>query len=243
MEVADVITENNNISELDTIIIDTDICSLLPMDSSISSSSTSSSEYDSSDSMETSDDDTSDSMSLSSASSQSDRDSSSDYVPSDTDVSSPSGRSESTSVSMETSESEESEPETKKRKRNPLDTFCLYTIKPINPNDTNLYIGSTVNFNRRKQQHKKAVNNKRGGTYYCILYRYIRKCGGWDNFIMEKILDYPCETKHEGLLKEKEYIIKHGASLNSVLPVATPRLDVALTRTTVSDFTERMNDI
>jgi hypothetical protein len=46
---------------------------------------------------------------------------------------------------------------------------------------------------------------------------------------MEKILDFPCETKHEGLLKEKEYIIKHGASLNSVMPV--------------SDFTERMNDI
>jgi hypothetical protein len=61
-----------------------------------------------------------------------------------------------------------------------------------------------------------------------MLYRYIRKCGGWDNFTMEKILDYPCETKHEGLLKEKEYIIKHEATLNSVMPV--------------SDFTERMND-
>jgi hypothetical protein len=130
---------------------------------------------------------------------------------------------------METSDEEESEPETKKRKRNPLDNFCLYTIRPKCPNDTNLYIGSTVNFNRRKAQHKKAVTNKRGGTYYCILYRYIRKCGGWDNFIMEKVLDYPCETKHEGLLKEKEYIIKHEATLNSVMPI--------------SDFTERMNDI
>jgi hypothetical protein len=162
-----------------------------------------------------SDDDSTDSMSLSSESSQSDRDSSSDYYPSET--------------SMEISSSEESEPDTKKRKRNPLDSFCLYSIRPKNPDDTNLYIGSTVNFNRRKQQHKKAVTNKRGGTYYCILYRYIRKCGGWDNFTMEKILDYPCETKQQGLLKEKEYIIKHKATLNSVM--------------TVSDFTERMNDI
>jgi len=218
MELVDVITENNNISELNAINDTTDNNTILSLDSSISTSSTSSSESDSSDSMETSDDDSSDSMSIDSMSSESttsNEDSSSDYVPSDT--------------SMETSESEESEPETKKRKRNPLDTFCLYSIKPINPSDTNLYIGSTVNFNRRKQQHKKATTNKRGGTYYCILYRYIRKCGGWDNFIMEKILDYPCETKHEGLLKEKEYIIKHEATLNSVMPV--------------SDFTERMNDI
>ena len=147
-------------------------------------------------SMEISDDD---SMSISSE--EVDNDSSSDFNP------------------MET-ESSEDENKSKKRKRNPLDNFCLYTIRPNNPNDTNLYIGSTINFNRRKQQHKKAVNNKRGGTYYCILYRYIRKCGGWDNFTMEKILDYPCETKQEGLLKEKEYIIKHEATLNSIMPIS-----------------------
>ena len=236
MEITDVITEDNNLCELDTVNANTNICSILPVDSSISS--TSSTESNSSDSMETSDDDSTDSMresdsmssflvfsdyipsdgssgitgdesddsmSLSSESSKSDRDSSSDYCPSES--------------SMEISSSE-SEQETKKRKRNPLDSFCLYSIKPNNPNDTNLYIGSTINFNRRKQQHKKAVNNKRGGTYYCILYRYIRKCGGWDNFTMEKILDYPCETKQEGLLKEKEYILKHNATLNSIMPIS-----------------------
>lgn len=230
MESKDVITENNNLSELDNVTINTNFSSILSVDTSISTITTSSSESDSSDSMET-DNDSSDSMSIDSMSSNStisNEDSSSDYVPSDTDAS---------SVSMEISSSEsEEEPDSKKRKReqtifkkNPLDNFCLYTIRPINPNDTNLYIGSTVNFNRRKQQHKKSVTNKRGGTYYCILYRYIRKCGGWDNFVMEKILDFPCETKQEGLLKEKEYIIKHKATLNSIMPV--------------SDFTERMNDI
>jgi len=230
------ITETNNIRELNTINDDTNICSILSVDSSISSSSTSSTESDSSDSMET---DSDDSVSLSSESSQSDRDSSSDYCPSETSMEISSSE-ESTEDEIH-SVSEESEdfsplvdedhfvPETKKRKRNPLDSFCLYTIRPKCPNDTNLYIGSTTCFNRRKAQHKKAVTNKRGGTYYCILYRYIRKCGGWDNFIMEKVLDYPCETKYEGLLKEKEYIIKHEATLNSVMPV--------------SDFTERMNDI
>lgn len=226
MQLPDDNTEVSTISELSTPTIDTSNSSILSNDNSSSGDSSTSSASDkslsdSSDSMEESDSD--DSMSIDS--SDSEQDSSSDYTPSASESDSDS------STIMETSSEEESEsePETKKRKRNPLDSFCLYSIRPKCPNDTNLYIGSTVCFNRRKAQHKKAVTNKRGGTYYCILYRYIRKCGGWDNFTMEKILDYPCETKHEGLLKEKEYIIKHEATLNSVMPV--------------SDFTERMNDI
>lgn len=231
MESNDVITENNNLSELVNASIDTDSSSVLSMDTTISSNSTNSDNSFSSDSMESSTEYSSDSMSISS--SDTNEDSSSDYIP---DASSPS-ETWSTSVSDTTmDESSEEEPDTKKRKRdhllfkkNPLDNFCIYSIKPKCPNDTNLYIGSTVNFNRRKFQHKKASTNKKGGTYYSILYRYIRKCGGWDNFVMEKILDFPCETKQEGLLKEKEYIIKYKATLNSIMPV--------------SDFTERMNDI
>lgn len=219
MQLADDITETSSISEITSSINSSSSNTSLSSITSSSESNSSSSESYSEDSMDESD--TDDSMSIDS--SDSEQDSSSDYTPSASDSDSDS------STIMETSSDEESEPESKKRKRNPLDTFCLYTIRPKCPNDTNLYIGSTVCFNRRKAQHKKAVTNKRGGTYYCILYRYIRKCGGWDNFTMEKILDYPCETKHEGLLKEKEYIIKHEATLNSVMPV--------------SDFTERMNAI
>jgi hypothetical protein len=133
---------------------------------------------------------------LTTSTEETDNDSSSDYVPS------------------------EEEAPSKKRKRNTLDTFCLYTIKPKNPTDTNLYVGSTINFARRKSQHKKASTNKRSPTYWSMLYRYIRSCGGFDNFIMEKVLDFPCETKHEGLLKEKEYIRTLNATLNTANPVA-----------------------
>ena len=221
MQLPDDNTETSTISEITVSVSSSSDDSNISSNSSTTESNTSASESSSEDSMVESDSD--DSMSIDS--SDSEQDSSSDYTPS-------ASESDSSTI-METSDEEESEiesePETKKRKRNPLDNFCLYTIRPKCPNDTNLYIGSTTCFNRRKAQHKKAVTNKRGGTYYCILYRYIRKCGGWDNFIMEKVLDYPCETKHEGLLKEKEYIIKHEATLNSVMPV--------------SDFTERMNDI
>lgn len=232
MQLPDDITEVSSISELTTFTINSSNSSLLSSNNSSSGDSSVSSQSYSSDSMEESDSD--DSMSLSSD--DTNEDSSSDYTPSASedeihseDLSTDVSESDSSTIMDTSDSSSDSEPETKKRKRNPLDNFCLYIIRPKCPNDTNLYIGSTVCFNRRKAQHKKAVTNKRGGTYYCILYRYIRKCGGWDNFTMEKILDYPCQTKHEGLLKEKEYIIKHEATLNSVMPV--------------SDFTERMNDI
>jgi hypothetical protein len=236
MHLSDDITEVSSISELTASTINSSSSSLLSSNNSSSGDSSTTSQSYSSDSME--EDDSDDSMSLSS--NDTNEDSSSDYTPSASDSDSDSSTIMDTSDSSSDSSSDLEDfsplvdedhyvPETKKRKRNPLDNFCLYTIRPKCPNDTNLYIGSTVCFNRRKAQHKKAVTNKRGGTYYCILYRYIRKCGGWDNFTMEKILDYPCETKHEGLLKEKEYIIKHEATLNSVMPI--------------SDFTERMNDI
>ena len=188
-------------SSTSTNISDTSLSSNFDLSSFSTVSTVSTIDSNSSDEMEVEDDDTSMDISdgetiLTTSTEETDNDSSSDYVPS------------------------EEEAPTKKRKRNPLDTFCLYTIKPRNPLDTNLYVGSTINFARIKSQHRKASTNKRSPTYWSMLYRYIRNCGGFDNFIMEKVLDFPCETKHEGLLKEKEYIRELNATLNTVNPVA-----------------------
>lgn len=212
MSDSDEVSTNTTISSITQSSTSTNISnSSLSSNFDLSSSTTvSTTDSNSSDEMEVEDDDdtsmdVSDSETISDSSigtiltistEETDNDSSSDYVPS------------------------EEEAPTKKRKRNPLDTFCLYTIKPKNPLDTNLYVGSTVNFARRKSQHRKASTNKRSPTYWSMLYRYIRNCGGFDNFIMEKVLDFPCETKHEGLLKEKEYIRKLNATLNTANPVA-----------------------
>ena len=58
-------------------------------------------------------------------------------------------------------------------------------LKKDNP--TILYIGSTINFSRRKSHHKKNVTNKRGKLYHTKLYKTIRDNGGWINFLMEII--------------------------------------------------------
>ena len=99
--------------------------------------------------------------------------------------------------------------------------FCIYQIYPTNieASDNCRYIGSTVNFNRRKAQHRKNTTNKRSKLYNSSLYVFIRQMGGFDNFIIEKIIDYPCESKAQGLLKEKEYIMNAKSLLNTNNPI------------------------
>ena len=43
--------------------------------------------------------------------------------------------------------------------------------------------------------------------------------GGWDNFNIEILEKYPCETKQQGLLREKELISIHGAKINVNKPI------------------------
>jgi predicted GIY-YIG superfamily endonuclease len=98
-------------------------------------------------------------------------------------------------------------------KDNSLKNFCIYKIIPKQECKA-LYIGSTTNFKRRKNQHKKNSKNKFKKE---VLYEFIRALGGFDNFICEKVLEFPCETREEGLKKEKELIEKMNATLNTVM--------------------------
>lgn len=157
-----------------------------------------------------------------SSSSESDNDSTSTYEPSLIETNSEEEESEH--------ESEESEIEDEhplKKIRSPYDNFCIYKIISKNENDNNIYIGSTIDFERRKEQHRKAVDNKNGIQFYTLLYRYIRNNGGWDNFIMEKIIECSVSDKRSGFILETEYIINYKATLNTVYPI--------------TDFEERMN--
>jgi len=100
-----------------------------------------------------------------------------------------------------------------KKKDNSLKNFCIYKIIPKQECKA-LYIGSTSNFNRRINQHKKNSKNKFKKE---VLYEFIRALGGFDNFICEKVLEFPCESREEGLKKEKELIEKMNATLNTVM--------------------------
>jgi predicted GIY-YIG superfamily endonuclease len=67
------------------------------------------------------------------------------------------------------------------------------------------YIGSTLNFSRRKSHHKKNTKNKVGKLYWTLLYKTIREKGGWEKFVMVKIWE---TEEHELRALEEQAIIR-----------------------------------
>lgn len=98
---------------------------------------------------------------------------------------------------------------------NKYNKFCIYKIYQQSNPDI-IYIGSTTDFNRRKSNHKKNCSNRVSKKYRYPLYQYIRACGGWENFTIEKVEDYPCKSRGEGVLREKELIKIYDAKLNVI---------------------------
>lgn len=101
---------------------------------------------------------------------------------------------------------------------NKYENFVIYKIyQPEIPEM--IYIGSTTNFSQRKSNHKKYSNCKTSKKYKYPIYQYIRACGGIENFKFEIIEKYPCKTRGEGLLKEKQLIELYDAKLNTIKPI------------------------
>lgn len=96
--------------------------------------------------------------------------------------------------------------------------FVIYKIFLIKDPST-CYVGSTVNFSRRKSQHKKNCTNKCSKKYNCPLYQFIRAMGGWTMFDIIIIEKYPCKSKQEGLTREKQLIEIHSSKININKPI------------------------
>jgi len=86
-----------------------------------------------------------------------------------------------------------------------------------------IYIGSSTNFSSRKRAHKCACNKVDGKKYNNPTYHFIRENGGWENWEMVKILDFPCGTKKDLLAEEARYIKDIGLDncLNYCIPGRT----------------------
>ena len=93
---------------------------------------------------------------------------------------------------------------------------CIYKIKHNEDYDNaNIYIGSTCNFIRRKNNHKNSCNNEKHNNYNTPLYQYIRENGGWGSFIMIKIHNFPCENKYDLNIEERRVIDSLKPNLNT----------------------------
>jgi hypothetical protein len=82
-----------------------------------------------------------------------------------------------------------------------------------------VYVGSTTNFIRRRQQHKDACNNN--VKYNYRVYQFIRANGGFENFDMIQIEKYSCDDKRELHARERYWIEELNATLNCLIPMRT----------------------
>ena len=101
----------------------------------------------------------------------------------------------------------------------------IYKLCCKDINITDIYIGSTTNFIRRKCQHKSNCNNINDIHYNIKVYQFIRDHGNWDNWTMILIENVNCNTKLELHKIERKFIEELKPSLNSVI-ASRPRKEV-----------------
>lgn len=93
-------------------------------------------------------------------------------------------------------------------------------------NDVNIkdcYVGHTCNWIQRKCDHKRSVNNDDRSDYNTKKSVFIRENGGWNNWSMILIEDYPCENKLIASQRERYWIETLGATLNMTIPSRTAK--------------------
>ena len=92
------------------------------------------------------------------------------------------------------------------------DNTIIYKIFCNDPKITDLYVGHTTNFIKRKYQHKVLCDSGKKLKIYDL----IRENGGWDNWTMAEIAKYNCQDATEARIREQE----HYHLLNSAKPIA-----------------------
>ncbi len=97
----------------------------------------------------------------------------------------------------------------------------IYKIVCNDLNITDIYVGSTTDFIRRKNEHKRCCNNEKSKKYNLKVYQIIRQNGGWDNFTMIEIEKYPCNDSNEAHARERYYLELLNAKLNIQIPTRT----------------------
>jgi hypothetical protein len=91
----------------------------------------------------------------------------------------------------------------------------IYKIICKNQSITDVYVGHTTSFIKRKYQHKVCCNNLNNKLN---IYKTIRENGGWDNWEMLQIACYNCKNSEEARIKEQEHYEELNSTLNSVPP-------------------------
>ena len=91
-----------------------------------------------------------------------------------------------------------------KRQMVNYENACVYKICCRDPLITDIYIGSTCCFKKRKSAHKKACNNENCKQYNLNVYQFIRSNGGFENWSIIEVERYKATDKKD-LEKRERY--------------------------------------
>jgi hypothetical protein len=100
----------------------------------------------------------------------------------------------------------------------PVDYSKTIIYKLVHKEDydnVNIYIGSTTDLIKRKNQHKTSCNNEKDKGYNHKKYQYIRENGGWDEWNIIEIEKYPCNDGNEARAREEYWRCNFNSQLNS----------------------------
>lgn len=94
----------------------------------------------------------------------------------------------------------------------------IYEIKCKDDKITDTYIGHTTCFKQRYRLHKNSCINPNQKGYHYKIYQNIRLHGGWDNWEMVGIEQFPCNNVNEAREREAYWIELLSSSLNIKIP-------------------------
>ena len=97
----------------------------------------------------------------------------------------------------------------------------IYKLCCKDPEISDIYIGHTTNFTRRKQEHKRRSCDPKSKEYNMYKSIFIRDHGGWDNWDMIQICKISCLDVNEARRIERQHIESLKATLNKNIPSRT----------------------
>jgi hypothetical protein len=92
----------------------------------------------------------------------------------------------------------------------------IYKIIPNNNELKYCYIGNTTDIMKRTNGHRSSCENINSRAYNRLLYKTIRENGGWNEWSLIVIENFPCNNDIEAREREQFYINELNANLNII---------------------------
>jgi len=118
----------------------------------------------------------------------------------------------------------------------------IYKLCCKNPEITDIYVGSTTDFSKRKHSHKRGCNNEKNKCHHRKVYQFIRGNGGWENFDMIEIEKYEAVDKLDLLKRERYWLEQLKASLNCQTPSRTMKEWRKENRKTIKEYQRKYKE-